>query len=119
LVVVLYRPCNDSDGKLRAFETPSTPLSHTVVTLSLPFWRRQSDALALPSTRADILRGPADVAIDDGRIKLRSDARDLADAVPRARRPTIMAFAPNAWQGPRMNRQHILSRLAERGWPVH
>jgi glycosyltransferase involved in cell wall biosynthesis len=119
LVVVLYRPCNDSDGKLRAFETPSTPLSHTVVTLSLPFARRQSDALARPSTRADTLRGPADVAIDDGRIQLRSEARDLADAVPRARRPTIMAFAPNAWQGPRMNRQHILSRLAERGWPVH
>jgi glycosyltransferase involved in cell wall biosynthesis len=31
----------------------------------------------------------------------------------------IIAFAPHPWDEPQwMNRQHILSRLAERGWPV-
>lgn len=34
-----------------------------------------------------------------------------------AKRP-ILAFAPNDWDGPKMNRQHLLSRLAQRGWPV-
>jgi glycosyltransferase involved in cell wall biosynthesis len=34
-----------------------------------------------------------------------------------ARKP-IVAFAPDAWSGRRMNRQQILSRLAARGWPV-
>jgi glycosyltransferase involved in cell wall biosynthesis len=33
-------------------------------------------------------------------------------------RPVIMAFAPNPWCGPWMNRQQILSRLAARGWDV-
>lgn len=33
-------------------------------------------------------------------------------------KPRIFAFAPNTWRGPWMNRQHILSRLAKRGWPV-
>jgi glycosyltransferase involved in cell wall biosynthesis len=35
-----------------------------------------------------------------------------------ARKPHIFAFAPNAWRGPWMNRQQLLSRLARRGWPV-
>ncbi len=30
----------------------------------------------------------------------------------------IFAFAPDEWTGRRLNRQHILSRLASRGWPV-
>jgi hypothetical protein len=30
----------------------------------------------------------------------------------------IMAFAYNNWNGPWMNRQHILSRMAQRGWQV-
>lgn len=30
----------------------------------------------------------------------------------------IFAFAPDEWPGRRLNRQHILSRLAARGWPV-
>lgn len=34
------------------------------------------------------------------------------------RKPRVFAFAPNLWDGPWMNRQHILSRLAQRGWPV-
>ena len=34
-----------------------------------------------------------------------------------ARRP-IVALAPNSWHGPWMNRQQLLSRLANRGWPV-
>ncbi len=33
-------------------------------------------------------------------------------------RPPIIALAPNEWSGRRLNRQHILSRLAARGWPV-
>jgi hypothetical protein len=33
-------------------------------------------------------------------------------------RPPIIAFAPDEWSGRRLNRQHILSRLAARGWPV-
>ncbi len=36
---------------------------------------------------------------------------------PQPRLPVI-ALAPNAWAGRRVNRQHILSRLAARGWPV-
>lgn len=32
--------------------------------------------------------------------------------------PAILAFAPNDWAGPWMNRQQLLSRLAARGWPV-
>jgi glycosyltransferase involved in cell wall biosynthesis len=35
-----------------------------------------------------------------------------------AGQPHIFAFAPNAWDGPWMNRQQILSRLARRGWQV-
>ena len=34
-------------------------------------------------------------------------------------RPTILAFAPNEWSGPWMNRQQLLSRLAARGWPTY
>jgi glycosyltransferase involved in cell wall biosynthesis len=30
----------------------------------------------------------------------------------------ILALAPNDWDGPRMNRQHLLSGLARRGWPI-
>jgi glycosyltransferase involved in cell wall biosynthesis len=52
-------------------------------------------------------------------VPLTTDFPGLADVVTRVRRPPIVAFAPNAWRGPRMNRQHILSRLAARGWPVH
>ncbi len=37
---------------------------------------------------------------------------------PGLRRLPIVAMAPNSWLGPRMNRQHILSRLAARGWTV-
>lgn len=33
-------------------------------------------------------------------------------------RPPIIALAPNDWTGKRMNRQHILSRLAARGWSI-
>lgn len=33
-------------------------------------------------------------------------------------KPHILAFAPNAWDGPWMNRQQLLSRLARRGWSV-
>lgn len=38
--------------------------------------------------------------------------------IPAANRPHIFAFAPNAWRGPWMNRQQLLSRLAARGWPI-
>jgi glycosyltransferase involved in cell wall biosynthesis len=34
------------------------------------------------------------------------------------RRPTILAFGLNAWDGYWQTRQHVLSRLARRGWPV-
>ncbi len=34
------------------------------------------------------------------------------------RLPAIYAFATNTWDGPWMNRQQLLSRLARRGWPV-
>jgi glycosyltransferase involved in cell wall biosynthesis len=30
----------------------------------------------------------------------------------------ILAFAPNDWDGQRMNRQHLLSGLARRGWQI-
>lgn len=30
----------------------------------------------------------------------------------------ILAYAPNSWDGPWMNRQQLLSRLANRGWEV-
>ncbi len=33
-------------------------------------------------------------------------------------KPAILAFAPDDWCGRRLNRQHILTRLAARGWPV-
>lgn len=33
-------------------------------------------------------------------------------------RPPIIAFSLTPWFGLRMNRQHVLSRLAARGWPV-
>lgn len=33
-------------------------------------------------------------------------------------KPPIIALAPNGWNGPWMNRQQLLSRLANRGWPV-
>lgn len=33
-------------------------------------------------------------------------------------RPVCYAFGGNAWSGPWMNRQQLLSRLARRGWPV-
>lgn len=33
-------------------------------------------------------------------------------------RPACYAFSTNAWQGPWMNRQQLLSRLGHRGWPV-
>jgi glycosyltransferase involved in cell wall biosynthesis len=89
-----------------------------VVTLSLPFWRRQSDELAPTPRRIDTVRDSAEVVISDGTFQRTSDARGLADSVPQLHRPPIVAFAPNAWRGPRMNRQHILSRLAQRGWPV-
>jgi glycosyltransferase involved in cell wall biosynthesis len=42
-------------------------------------------------------------------------SRQDASAVERL---PIVAMAPNSWLGSRMNRQHILSRLAARGWTV-
>jgi glycosyltransferase involved in cell wall biosynthesis len=89
-----------------------------VVTLSLPFWRRQSDEHTPTPRRIYSVHDRTEVVIDDGTIQRTSDPRALADVVPRVRHLPIMAFAPNAWSGPRMNRQHILSRLAQRGWPV-
>lgn len=37
----------------------------------------------------------------------------------RAGNVAIVGFDANDWIGPWMNRQHILSRLANRGWPVY
>lgn len=36
----------------------------------------------------------------------------------RAKHPSIVALAPNEWHDTWMNRQHLLTRLAARGWPV-
>jgi len=33
-------------------------------------------------------------------------------------RPATIALAPNPWFGPWKNRQQLLSRLAQRGWPI-
>ena len=44
------------------------------------------------------------------------DATQRQSTSRHASRAHIFAFAPNAWHGPWMNRQQILSRLARRGW---
>ena len=38
--------------------------------------------------------------------------------IDRPELPTIFAFSNTDWRGIWMNRQHLLSRLARRGWPV-
>lgn len=46
------------------------------------------------------------------------DSAERQREIQHARQAHIFAFAPNAWGGPWMNRQQILSRLARRGWRV-
>jgi len=36
----------------------------------------------------------------------------------KARLIPVIALAPNDWDGPWRNRQHVLTRLAQRGWPI-
>jgi glycosyltransferase involved in cell wall biosynthesis len=54
---------------------------------------------------------------ESNRLQHLASERSTMSSSP-ARKPDIFAFAPNAWRGPWMNRQQILSRLARRGWPV-
>jgi glycosyltransferase involved in cell wall biosynthesis len=54
---------------------------------------------------------PSDHSDPTGSAPSRTDISEV-------HKPHIFAFAPNSWQGPWMNRQQILSRLARRGWSV-
>src|SRR6516225_1883300 len=42
----------------------------------------------------------------------RSQKQTNASLIP------VIALAPNDWDGPWRNRQYMLTRLAQRGWPI-
>ena len=63
--------------------------------------------------------GSGDAIRSDSRMTSRVDFDNFAIAMSmRSELPSIFAFSNTDWRGIWMNRQHLLSRLARRGWPV-